>query len=213
MNARLDVIQRLGGQGRLLDLGGANGMFGGLAHKRGFDVEVADFIPVPRDLGFTTAVPADLSVRGGAPFPDGRFDVVTLWSCIEHVRDPEACFSETFRLVRSGGLLALDTPLVGDTCERLFDARSVMIWPPEHLHLFSARGLVLAAERAGFEVVLSAPFFERSAARWMARRGRNLAVAAKGLIGRAVEPDRWARDRDAKVTKAADIQLLVVRKP
>jgi len=211
--ARLDVIQRLGGAGRMLDLAGSNGMFGGLAHRRGFHVDVADHIPAPKDLGFGTAVPADLSVRGGTPFPDAAFDVVTLWSCIEHVRDPEACLDEAFRLLRPGGLLAADTPLVADLCERLFAARSHWICPPEHLHLFSARGLALAVERAGFDVVFSAPFFERTPARWMARRGRNLAVAAKGLLIRTVAPDQWARRRDATETPAGDIQFLVARKP
>jgi SAM-dependent methyltransferase len=212
-SARLDVIERLGGSGRLLDLAGSNGMFGSIAHERGFRVDVADFITEPKDLGFATAQPANFNEHGGVPFPDAAFDVVTLWSCIEHVSDPETCLAETHRLVRPGGLLAIDTPLVADLCERLFAARSHWIVPPEHLHVFSATGLALAVERAGFEVVFAAPFFERSVARWIARRGRNMAVAARGLLTRAIAGDRWARERDSAVTQAGDIQLLVARKP
>lgn len=212
--ARLDVIERCGAQqGRLLDIGGSNGMFGALAHARGFRVDVTDYIPAPKDLGFTVAVPADISVRGGTPFADATFDVVTLWSCIEHVRDPEQCLDETARLVRPGGLFAIDTPLVGDLCEGLFAARSHWICPPEHLHLFSARGLRLAVERAGFEVVFASSFFERTVARWVARRGRNLSVATRGLLIRAFAPDRWMHDRDTAETQAGDIQFLVARKP
>jgi SAM-dependent methyltransferase len=212
-DARLDVIERLGGQGRLLDLGGGNGMFGRLAHARGFRVDIADFVPAPTDLGFARVVPADLSARGGVPLGDGSFDVVTSWSCLEHVRDPGVALAEMWRLLRPGGLLAVDTPLVGDLCERLFAARSTWICPPEHLFIFSARGLMLAAERAGFEILKSSPFFERTAARAFARRGRNLAVAAKGLLIRTAAPARWERDRDALCTPAADIQLLIARKP
>jgi SAM-dependent methyltransferase len=211
-NARIDVIERLGGAGRMLDLAGSNGLFGSIAHARGFRVDVADFISAPKDLGFTTALPANLNEHGGVPFPDAAFDVVTLWSCIEHVSDPETCLAETYRLVRPGGLVAIDTPLVGDLCERLFPARSHWICPPEHLHCFSASGLALAVERAGFDVVFAAPFFERSAARWIARRGRNLALAARGLLVRAIAPDRWSRDRESAETPAGDIQFLIARK-
>ena len=212
-SARLDVIERLGGSGRLLDLAGSNGMFGGIAHGRGFHVDVADFITAPKDLGFAIAQPANLNEHRGVPFPDAAFDVVTLWSCIEHVSDPETCLAETYRLVRSGGLVAIDTPLVADLCERLFAARSHWIVPPEHLHVFSADGLALAVERAGFEVVFAAPFFERSVARWIARRGRNVAVAARGLLTRVIAEDRWTRERDTAETPAGDIQFLVARKP
>ena len=211
-SARIDVIERLGGAGRMLDLAGSNGLFGSIAHARGFRVDVADFITAPKDLGFTTAQPANLNKHGGVPFPDAAFDVVTLWSCIEHVSDPETCLAETYRLVRPGGLVAIDTPLVGDLCERLFSARSHWICPPEHLHCFSAGGLAMAVERAGFDVVFAAPFFERTVPRWIARRGRNLAVAARGLLVRAVAKERWSRERESAETPAGDIQFLIARK-
>lgn len=212
-NARLDLIQRFGGTNALLDLAGSNGMFGSLAHARGFSVSVADFIKEPKDLGFTTALPADLNQPMGVPFPDASFDVVTLWSCIEHVSDPEACLAEVYRLVRPGGLIAIDTPLIGDLCERLFAARSHWICPPEHLHCFSAKGLALAVTRAGFDVVFAAPFFERTSGRWFARRGRNLLVAAQGLALRTAAPARWEAARASQLTQAGDIQVLLARKP
>ena len=187
--ARLNLLKRLGACGKLLDLGGSNGMFAGIANSYGFSEAVADFIAKPRDHGITIALPADLSRRGGVPLPDCAYDVVTLWSCIEHLRDPAASLQEVFRLARPGALIGIDTPLVGDTCERLFASRSHWVCPPEHLHLFSVQGLRLV-ERAGFDVVLHAPFFERSVLRWIARRSRNLFVAGLGR-GRA-DLSRWS---------------------
>jgi SAM-dependent methyltransferase len=211
--ARLDLLRRAGGRGALLDLGGSNGMFGSLAHEGGFRVSVADFVATSKHLGFATVTPADLSKRGGVPLPDSGFDVVTLWSCLEHVRDPEASLAEIHRLVRPGGLVAIDTPLVGDACERIFPARSHWICPPEHLHLYSAVGLDRAVRRAGLEPVFHSPFYERTRLRWMARRGRNLAVASVGLVLRAAARARWARMRARDVTPAGDIQVIVCRRP
>jgi SAM-dependent methyltransferase/predicted RNA-binding Zn-ribbon protein involved in translation (DUF1610 family) len=210
--ARLDVIDRFGGKGRLLDVAGSNGMFGALASSQGFRVDVVDFIPAPVDLGFAIAQPANLDVAESIPFADATFDVVTLWSCIEHVRDPETSLREAARVLRPGGLFAIDTPLVGDLCERLFAARSHWVCPPEHLHLFSARGLVMAMQRAGLDVALAAPFFERTRLRWLARRGRNVALAGYGAALRLGLPAAWARGRASKETSAGDIQFIVCRK-
>ena len=195
---RLDLLERFGACGTLLDLAGSNGMFASLAHERRFRVTVADFVTTPKDLGYAKVLPADLSRIRGVPLPDDSFDVVTLWSCLEHLRDPEACLGELCRLARAGGIVAIDTPLVGDVCERAFPARSHWICPPEHLHLYSAEGLDRAVRRAGFEPLFHSPFYERSLLRWVARRGRNIAFASMGLFIRAAARSRWAtmRQRD-----------------
>jgi len=207
--SRLELLERLGARSSLLDLGGSNGMFGSLAKARKFQVAVADFVSVPKDLGFATVTPADLSRAGGVPLPDASFDVVTLWSCLEHVRDPEVCLAEIHRLTRAGGIVAIDTPLVGDACERAFPARSHWICPPEHLHLFSSAGLDRAVRRAGLTPLFHSPFYERSRVRWIARRGRNIAVASLGLLLRTAARERWTRRREEAVTPAGDIQVIV----
>ncbi len=86
-----------------------------------------------------------------------------------------------------------------------------LICPPDHLHGFSASGLALAVERAGFDVVLAAPFFERTVPRWIARRDRNLAVAARGLVVRALAKERWSREHEPPGMPADDIRFVVAR--
>lgn len=210
---RLARIVALGGRGDLLDLAGSNGLFGQIASEHGFNVSVADFISEERDLGFTTAVPADLSVIGGVPFDDASADVVTLWSCLEHVADPSACLAEIYRLARPGALIAIDTPLVGDVCEQLFPAATHWVSPPEHLTTFSAPGLRAAVTAAGFDVLDHHRFAERSRLRWMARRGRNIAVATKGVAIRLRDQQTWVTRRETETTAAGDIQILYARRP
>jgi len=44
------------------------------------------------------------------PFPDGMFDVVFSKSVIEHLREPDWLFSQSFRLLRPGGVIITMVP-------------------------------------------------------------------------------------------------------
>lgn len=87
-----------------------------------------------------------------APFAGGAFDAVVMWDVLEHVADPEAALAQTARLLRPGGILALNVPDVWSPVARLLGRR----WPlllPEHLFYFSRRSLRRLLGGAGFEVL------------------------------------------------------------
>lgn len=212
-HAKLKLIHRFSPSGCLLDLGAAHRAFGRMAWRAGYDVSLGDFIPKPKALDFANIVPADVNRPNGVPFADGSFDVVTLFSCIEHVLRPDICIQELSRLARPGGWVVVDTPLVGDWCERHYPARSHWISPIEHLNLFSGNGLRSAFERARLTVIYHAYSFERRRARWLARRLRNLAVATRGVVLKSVSRQTWETRRRSVLTQAGDIQLLIARKP
>lgn len=212
-HAKLGLVRRVAGVGRLLDVGCGEGLFLEQASRVGFDCWGCDY-------GLRSAYPDGVRVRtgtldaeNGLPFPDNHFDVVTCWAVIEHVRLPHLAVREMCRVLRPGGFLFCDTPLCNDLCERLVSARSHWFCPPEHLHVFGARGLRVLLEEGGFCIVRHSPFFERSRARWMARRGRNLAVGA--LLGgslRLFAPQWWRKARQVRCTQIGDIQLIVAIK-
>ncbi|MCU0699263.1 MAG: class I SAM-dependent methyltransferase [Myxococcaceae bacterium] len=88
-------------------------------------------------------------------FSSGTFDVVVATEVVEHVEEPLLVLDTASRLLRPGGLLYLTTPAGDGLNGRLLGARWSTMAPPEHLALFSARGLALLLARGGFRVVES----------------------------------------------------------
>lgn len=210
--AKLDLVQRMAHPTTLLDVGCGEGDFLAQAVQRGIKAQGCDF-------GLRSEYPPGVSVTNGnidqrLPFADASFDVVTCWAVLEHLREPHHAVREIFRVLRPGGYTFWDTPLADDWCERLVPARSHWFCPPEHLHVFSARGLRLLAEEARFEVTFQSPFHERNLMRFFARRLRNLAVGVVcGGAVRIAAPSHWRAMRLNYVTPIGDIQLLVAQKP
>ena len=92
-------------------------------------------------------------------FPEGRFDVVTLWDVIEHVPDPVKTLSLVHRILKDDGLVMFVTPNVGGLFPKVayLAARIIRYWPhpepPHHLFQFSKRTARELARRTGFTVL------------------------------------------------------------
>lgn len=77
-----------------------------------------------------------------ARFPDGFFDLVSLYHVIEHLTDPQATIDEIHRVLKPGGLLLLSTPNGGSWGTRWFREKAFgfgilhncFYLRPTHLH-------------------------------------------------------------------------------
>lgn len=213
-HAKLDLMQRTTHAKRLLDVGSGEGLFLKLALERGYSAVGCDFFPLASYAPGVQVMQGTLDQAGGLPFPDRSFDIVTLWAVIEHLRDPGAALREIRRVLRPGGYLFCDTPLCGQLAETLAAARSHWFSPPGHLHVFSAKGLEVAHQQAGFTVLRHYPSFERNAARALARAGRNFVVGVlAGGLTKLLNRSMWEEHRIERTTQIGDIQLLVARAP
>lgn len=85
-----------------------------------------------------------------AAYPDDYFDVVTASEVIEHVEDPAEVLREIARILRPKGLLWMTTPNGNGISTKVLGTNWSVIAPPEHLHLFSAKGLRKLLTEAGF---------------------------------------------------------------
>lgn len=159
---RIERLQSLAPDGRLLDIGGGDGAFAAVAAAAGYRVEATEFSAAgAAQIGQrvpSAAVHVGELVELG--LPDAAFDVVTAWHSFEHMRDPFAALAEVRRILKPGGLLLMAVPnrhnrlmallyqLLKGRPYPLFSLKSKEI----HLYHFTPASLRLALARSGFAV-------------------------------------------------------------
>jgi glycosyltransferase involved in cell wall biosynthesis/2-polyprenyl-3-methyl-5-hydroxy-6-metoxy-1,4-benzoquinol methylase len=141
---------------RFLDVGFGGGDLLRAAEAAGWEcwgTEVAaDSLAAGRDAGWNV-IAGDLPAVELDP---GSFDVVSFVEVLGPRADPAAHLRRAAALVRPGGVLIGTTPNGGSINRRLLGMRWSVVAAPEHLQLFSARGLRQLLQRAGFaEVAVS----------------------------------------------------------
>jgi SAM-dependent methyltransferase len=157
-----EFVDSLGRVERALDLGCGDGRL--TAGIDAAELTAADVSPVALERA-RRRVPgariAELQPDAALPFGDGEFDLVLSAETIEHVRDVQLFLSETRRVLRPGGTLALTTP-----------ANRALVRPPDplspHLRLFTRRSLARVLGELGFDV----DSLERRAGTLLARATR-----------------------------------------
>lgn len=142
---RLDEIERYVRAGRLLEVG-----FGSLhtlreARARGWEVLGMEVSPACVEAARAEGIPALCVHLPEYEGPAASFDVVAMYSLIEHVPDPPAYLRQAFDLLRPGGILVLrlpDTPAEGPPASLI-----------AHLHHFNRRTIAALLTRCGFQVL------------------------------------------------------------
>lgn len=137
---------------KMLDIGCSLGSTVEEAMRRGWDAHGVDIsedaVDYCRDRGLSCA-----STRGTAlPYPDETFDVITAWHVIEHVWDVEESLAEWHRVLKRGGLLAIETPNSEYRKVKWLGRKYRRFWKAEHVYSFNRGNLESFLRRAGFEM-------------------------------------------------------------
>ncbi|PKO23919.1 MAG: hypothetical protein CVU38_01495, partial [Chloroflexi bacterium HGW-Chloroflexi-1] len=115
---RLDEIERYAAPGRFLEVGFGSGHTLMEASARGWAVLGVEVAQSCVDAALARGIPAVLGRFPGVPHPVPgggirSFDVIAMYSVIEHVHDPAAYLRRAHELLKPGGLLVLRLPDTG----------------------------------------------------------------------------------------------------
>lgn len=138
--------------GALFDLGFGAGAFLDEARASGWRTAGIEASAPPVEQARANGHDARLLADLGS-FDAASFDVVVATEILEHVEQPIELLQTASRLLRTGGLLYLTTPAGDGLNGRLLGASWTTMAPPEHLALFSRRGLDQLLATGGFRVV------------------------------------------------------------
>jgi len=150
------LIERYSGRktGRVLDVGCATGLFLHEMELGGWQTAGVELAASATEYA---RVRFGLDVFQGqldqAPFSPASFDVVTFWDVLEHTFSPSAELTRAARLLRPGGLIAINIPNWHSLDRRLFGAHWIGLDPPRHLYVFTRATLAALLDKAGLQVL------------------------------------------------------------
>lgn len=145
--ARARVMQERGCT-RVLEIGCGAGFFVEALLELGIDAEGVD--PGPQ---------ARLAAERGLPIhttwleelrPSATYDGIAMFELLEHLPDPVTALQWSHQHTAPGATLALSTPSASGLPARLLGRRFPMIAPPNHLEIFSRKGIDRLLRRGGF---------------------------------------------------------------
>ncbi len=150
----LEMLKKLKKRGRLLDVGSAAGFLLDEARKAGWEVSGIELSEWAVDYAKKTQH-IDAIFHGvlkNADFPDNYFDVVIIKDFIEHLTDPKGTLVEIRRVLKSDGILCVNTPDIDSLIGRILRARWWGV-KQSRLYYFSRKTLYAMLESAGFSPI------------------------------------------------------------
>ena len=141
---------------RLLDCGAATGFLMGVAEEMGYvpyGVELSEFgaNAIAERFGRDRVHQGQLA---DAKFGDTKFEVISMYDFIEHVRDPESVLRNAYDLLTPGGRISITTPDTSTLTHRLMRSHWSH-YKVEHIFYFDRINMKQLLERIGFHDVAS----------------------------------------------------------
>ncbi len=136
--------------GNLVDIGFGEGGMLSIAERNDWKCFGTELSPQALKYGAEKGWTVSNDAISDANFPKEGFDVVTMVELIEHVPNPDFFFETAYQLLRPNGLLFMTTPNIKSINQRWLGADWSVIAPPEHITIWSPKGMDKALKRNGF---------------------------------------------------------------
>ena len=140
---------------RLLDVGCSRGDFVAAAAQLGFAAEGVEPAPHIAEAARAAGRTVHTGLLEEQKFPAARFDVVSMFEVIEHLRAPLPLLEECRRILHTGGILIISTGNTASWTARAMKARWDYFQIEKdagHVSFFNPHSMALLAARAQFEV-------------------------------------------------------------
>lgn len=146
-------LRLIGRSGKLLDVGAATGFFVQIAKNHGYDAHGIEISGFAAELGRKKGLDVKQGTLAGYSAEPGSFDIITAWDVLEHFPNPDLDIEKAHTLLKSGGIIAFNTPDSGSLYARILGKKWHLLVPPEHINYFNRRSVKIFLEKHGFEVV------------------------------------------------------------
>ena len=137
--------------GHVLDVGCGRGLFLRLLRDRGYRVRGTE-LSATMAAHACQEVPTDFGELRVGQYPDGYFDLVSIWHVLEHLRSPDTTLAACFRSLRPGGSLLVAVPNYASWQARLGGEDWFHLDLPRHLFQFSEQTLRSLLCQSGFVI-------------------------------------------------------------
>jgi len=153
---RMKPILKHKRSGKLLDIGSWIGIFACSAKDAGFDVTT---IEMDQDcvefLNNTAGIRALQSSEPGDVLAklDEKFDVITLWHSLEHLKTPWVVIQEAAKRLAPQGILLVSLPNIESYQYTLLKSAWRHLDAPRHLYFYPLESLVELCQASGLSIV------------------------------------------------------------
>lgn len=187
LDARLKMLSYLR-PGRLLDIGCSRGEFLHRMREVGWEPFGIDFSSTAPNM---FNVPMFIGNVHDAPYPQGSFDLVTLWAVLEHTHHPLEMLRQVRNFLKQTGKAVILVPNFNSIPGRFMRHDDV----PRHLVMFTPKSLRTMAKVAGLRVTkltFSDEIFSGSTRgilnyAWKLLHGEKIS----DIVAQNREPNRW----------------------
>jgi len=124
-------------KGKLLDIGCGHGLFLYAAQDLGYDALGVDIDTEVIKFGVKLGIDIEEISIDSLETLQEKFDIITAWQVLEHLRMPGSCVRSVSKLLNSGGVFAGSVPNIGGFFAKLCGKKWYMMIPPVHLNYFT----------------------------------------------------------------------------
>lgn len=132
-----------------LDIGYGEGGLLTIAQRRGWSCFGTEISPSALAFGQKKGWVVTADPLADSAFTAHGFDVITMVEILEHIPAPDQILGSVAHLLRPGGIFYLTTPNGDSLNRRILGADWSVFSPPEHLVIWTAKGLCQTLARNG----------------------------------------------------------------